>query len=495
MKAWEITKKDLRILVRDARALFVLLVLPLVFITIIGLTMGKVMGWSNSNQILRLAVLDSIAYDKIGGPGWDAEDTPPDKNADPKQNDQTSPDKGTGDKTAGDKASSEKASSDQASPGKTAASEKNAKPATAQDTAEPPMDAEEKIRQNRIARNIVVKVINQLQEQGGFEITEVFSNDWAQKGVDYKAIQAAVIFGPDFYRRVAHLAPADVFDNAQLKQGLESLDVSLVAKDPNASTQSLIQQLVYSEIYKAVVPTVLTRYPLYRRLVPNLVAQFDAETDGPALKIVHAKPRPIARESEIFRIVVPSYTVFFVFFIVTFMARSVLHERELGTLRRLRIAPLKPLSLLAGKTIPYLLISLTQTAILFICGRLIFDFQWGAEPWLLVPVIFATSLAATSLGLLVATLVRSESQVSAYATILVITMGGISGCFTPRFWLPDAMRELSLTTPHAWSLIAYEEILTKATPNLPLVFECCTMLVAFAVVFFVGGSLRFRSVE
>ena len=53
MKSWEITKKDIRLLVRDARALFVLLVLPMVFITIIGLTMGKLFGWRNTNQILQ----------------------------------------------------------------------------------------------------------------------------------------------------------------------------------------------------------------------------------------------------------------------------------------------------------------------------------------------------------------------------------------------------------------------------------------------------------
>ena len=53
MKSWEITKKDLRILVRDARALLVLLVLPLVFITIIGLTMGKLNGNRQLNRELR----------------------------------------------------------------------------------------------------------------------------------------------------------------------------------------------------------------------------------------------------------------------------------------------------------------------------------------------------------------------------------------------------------------------------------------------------------
>lgn len=75
MKSWEITKKDIRLLVRDARAVFVLLVLPMVFITIIGLTMGKLFGWRNTNQILKIGVVNSIAYDEIGGPKWDDDDS------------------------------------------------------------------------------------------------------------------------------------------------------------------------------------------------------------------------------------------------------------------------------------------------------------------------------------------------------------------------------------------------------------------------------------
>src|SRR5579859_3754160 len=74
MKAWEITKKDLRILLRDARALFVLLVLPLVFITIIGLTMGKLLGWKNTNQVLKVGIVDAVAYEQIGQAGWDDDD-------------------------------------------------------------------------------------------------------------------------------------------------------------------------------------------------------------------------------------------------------------------------------------------------------------------------------------------------------------------------------------------------------------------------------------
>jgi ABC-2 type transport system permease protein len=477
MKAWEITRKDLRILLRDSRALFVLLVLPLVFITIIGLTMGKLLGWKNTNQVLKVGVVDAVAYDQIGQAGWDDDD-----NTDVKPGAGTTAEVNatTGTETA-------KAPGDKASEPSPAATVPNKEPAET-------LDAEEKIKQKKIARNIIVKVINQLQERGGFEIKEILTPERAQAEVAKGSVNAALVVGPNFYRQISHLKPGDILDN-QLKDGLGSLDVTLVSREPDSSTHSLIEQLAFSVIFKTIVPPVMCRHALHRRFMSTTCAQFDEEADKPNLQPEAATPRPIVRSEEVYTTIVPSYTVFFVFFIVSFMARSVLHEREQGTLRRLRIAPVRPMSILSGKTIPFLLLSVAQTLLLFVCGRIMFDFSWGAQPLMLLPVIFCTSMSATALGLLVATMVRSESQVSAYATILVITMGGVSGCFTPRKWLPDAMREFSLTTPHAWSLMAYEELLCKAAPDPMLVFECCTMLVAFSVIFFIAGSVRFQSCE
>ena len=39
--------------------------------------MGKLFGWRNTNQILRIGVVNAIAYDQIGGPGWDDDDDSP----------------------------------------------------------------------------------------------------------------------------------------------------------------------------------------------------------------------------------------------------------------------------------------------------------------------------------------------------------------------------------------------------------------------------------
>ena len=65
MRFWNIVQKDVILLVRDSRALFVLVVFPLVFITIIGLTTGKLLGWKNENQILKIGVIDRTNYAEL----------------------------------------------------------------------------------------------------------------------------------------------------------------------------------------------------------------------------------------------------------------------------------------------------------------------------------------------------------------------------------------------------------------------------------------------
>jgi hypothetical protein len=115
----------------------------------------------------------------------------------------------------------------------------------------------------------------------------------------------------------------------------------------------------------------------------------------PPIKPLPPQKHTVTGGDEVYQSLVPSYTVMFVFFLVTVMARSFIHERELGTLRRLRIAPIRPTSLLAGKTIPFLIISLVQTIMLFVCGRFLLICRGDAAS--AIALILCTSLAAAAL--------------------------------------------------------------------------------------------------
>ena len=68
MPFWDIAKKDLILLARDMRALFMLVAFPLLFITIIGLTTGKLLGWKSENQVLKIGIVDRMKYDAITDP-------------------------------------------------------------------------------------------------------------------------------------------------------------------------------------------------------------------------------------------------------------------------------------------------------------------------------------------------------------------------------------------------------------------------------------------
>ena len=66
----------------------------------------------------------------------------------------------------------------------------------------------------------------------------------------------------------------------------------------------------------------------------------------------------------------------------------------------------------------------------------------------------------------------------------------------PRDWLPEVMRDFSLVTPHAWALIAYDQILSiQQSPDVGIVLQCCAALVGFSVLFFAIGTVRFGKVD
>jgi ABC-type multidrug transport system permease subunit len=184
-----------------------------------------------------------------------------------------------------------------------------------------------------------------------------------------------------------------------------------------------------------------------------------------------------------YQILVPQFTVMFAFFLVLTVGWLFVAERKHGTLVRLRAAPLSRGHILLGKLLPCLAVSLFQGFFLLLAGRVVFQMNWGAEPWLLVPVVACTSVAAVGLAMLVASVARTETQVAVYGTLLVLVLGGVSGSLMPRELMPESMKRASLVTPHAWALDAYSQLLGNPAPELSVVGTACLVLLGFGAAF------------
>lgn len=193
----------------------------------------------------------------------------------------------------------------------------------------------------------------------------------------------------------------------------------------------------------------------------------------------------LGRGAQRYQTLVPSYTVMFSYFLVLTVGWLFVAERRQGTLKRLRAAPLSRSQILLGKMLPCFLLSVTQGLFLLAAGKLIFDMSWGPEPAWLLLVVLCTSLSAMGLALLVASVAHSEAQVAIYGTLLVLVLAGISGCLMgDRDLMPENMQRLSLITPHAWALLAYKQLLANSgPPNPAIILQACAALTGFGVAF------------
>ena len=188
---------------------------------------------------------------------------------------------------------------------------------------------------------------------------------------------------------------------------------------------------------------------------------------------------------------VPGYTIYGVFFIITTISTSLFREKNEGTMRRLQAAPISRMALLAGKMLPYYLVNLMQIALMFAVGVAVFHIGLGAHPLALIPLSLATAATATGLGLLIASLGKTQEQVGSLSTVLSIVLSALGGMMVPVTVMPAFMQQLSRAIPHAWALTGFQDVIVRGL-GIAAVMPIVGVLMGFALVFWAVALWRFR---
>ena len=267
----------------------------------------------------------------------------------------------------------------------------------------------------------------------------------------------------------------------RLARGLSQFDIEMISAKIRVIEAFVTSQFVFSKVLEVAYDRMLERFPLVQAYVQSNSSRLPDQASAMAF----SSPASIILSSDrIYLLVVPSQAVLFAFFLVSIMARSFISEKARGTFQRLRMAPLSSSAIILGKVTPFLMISVAQGTLLFAGGWAVFGMPIGQQPWMLLPIIVCTSVAATALGLLIAVTVGTDYQVHVVVTFLILVMAGISGCLMPREFMPPLMKQVSLLiTPHAWSLVAYEEVLMNTIPDGFRVLLSCLVLLLLAFAY------------
>jgi ABC-type Na+ efflux pump permease subunit len=185
-----------------------------------------------------------------------------------------------------------------------------------------------------------------------------------------------------------------------------------------------------------------------------------------------------------------NYTVMFAFFIVGTLSATLLAEKEQGTFRRLLASPAQHASIILGKMLAYTVVVILQVALVFLVGRALFHMTLGNSPVGLALVTLAIALAATSLGMLVATVAHSRSQAATISTILAIVLAVVGGVMTGVPTKGSAMYWPAQLTPQAHAIAAYMKLMTGG--GVADILPQVGLLAGVGVLFFLIAVWRFK---
>lgn len=227
-------------------------------------------------------------------------------------------------------------------------------------------------------------------------------------------------------------------------------------------------------------------------LAQQLIERSSGHTDGAVNLRADGQAQKADPLAAMLGLIMGGMTVFYAFYTGATSAQTIMTEQEKGTLQRLFTTPVSTATILGGKYLATGLTVLVQMIVLLACGRLIFNIRWGALPETAL-VILGTALSATSMGIFLISLLKTDKQVGmVFGVGLTITgMVGIFSAFTGGVAAATSIaNRMSLFVPQGWAMTGLRA--GMAGDGLSGVLPYFLGMLAWSAVFFFIGVRRFN---
>jgi ABC-2 type transport system permease protein len=173
-------------------------------------------------------------------------------------------------------------------------------------------------------------------------------------------------------------------------------------------------------------------------------------------------------------------------------ALSIVREKERGTMEQVRMAPLDAAAFVAGKTIPYFVVSLASAFGIIAVAMVLFGMPMRGSWLLLLLALSLFLVGALGLGLLISSVAETQ-QVAFQAALLISFLPTLmlSGFIFPIASMPRFLQIVTYAVPARYFLIALRGIVLKGAGLQAFGGELLA-LTAFAGVVMALASIRLR---
>ena len=172
-------------------------------------------------------------------------------------------------------------------------------------------------------------------------------------------------------------------------------------------------------------------------------------------------------------------------------AAAVVKEREVGTIEQILVTPIRPLELMIGKIVPYVIIALLNMLTVIAIGVYWFGVPFQGNFWLFIGLSSMYVFSGLGLGLLISSVSQNQRQSQQLIMLLMMVSLLLGGFIFPRYTMPAVVRIIGNLFPMTYFVPIARGIITKGIGFQVLASQVLSLAI-YSVVVIILAAVTFR---
>lgn len=153
-------------------------------------------------------------------------------------------------------------------------------------------------------------------------------------------------------------------------------------------------------------------------------------------------------------------------------------QRERGSLRRYRLAPIGPGTIVTSNLLANYLLELPAIALLVLCAMVVFHMPLKIDLLTLLVLVTVGTFAFAGFGLTIASVANTMQEAQIYNNVVWLTLLFLSGVTVPLPLLPHWIQRLAAFLPATYLVVSFQAIMVQGEPLLDHVPEVLVLLIS-----------------
>jgi ABC-2 type transport system permease protein len=170
---------------------------------------------------------------------------------------------------------------------------------------------------------------------------------------------------------------------------------------------------------------------------------------------------------------------------------AIIREKEAGTIEQLIVTPLRPIELILGKTIPYIIITQTLMIIVITFAIIWFSLPFKGNFLLLVGAACLFLLSMLGVGLFISTISATQQQAMMTTFFFILPFFMFSGFVFPIASMPPVIQWLAYLNPLRYFLVIIRGVFLKGV-GMEILWPQFIAMMVLGLIVFISAVKRFR---